>query len=260
MAAQSSFHGPFDLTGRVALVTGGNGGIGLGMARGMARAGASLVIAARNAGKTAAAVEELTALGVPCEALEVDVADAAACRAMVEAARARFGRLDILVNNAGIARGGRPETMSLEDWSAVLQTNLTAAMIASQAAHPIMQAQGRGKIINIGSMYAIFGAPFVPAYAASKGGIIQLTRSLAAAWAADNIQVNAILPGWITTEMTAGAKGSQSFSDNIVGRTPAGRWGEPEDFEGPAVFLASAASDFVTGASLNVDGGFAISG
>jgi 2-deoxy-D-gluconate 3-dehydrogenase len=251
---------PFDLTGRVALITGGNGGIGLGMARGMAKAGASLVIAARNAEKTAAAVAELTALGAACEALLVDVADPAACHEMAQAALGWFGRLDILVNNAGIARGGRPETTSLEDWSAVLQTNLTAAMLASQAAHPIMKGQGGGKIINIGSMYAIFGAPFVPAYAASKGGIIQLTKSMAAAWAVDNIQVNAVLPGWITTEMTAGAKGSQSFSDNIVARTPAGRWGEPEDFEGPAVFLASAASDFVTGASLHVDGGFAISG
>jgi 2-deoxy-D-gluconate 3-dehydrogenase len=251
---------PFDLAGRVALVTGGNGGIGLGMARGMAKAGAAIMIAARNKEKTAAAVAELAALGAKAEALEVDVADAAACRAMVGTTKDRFGRLDILVNNAGIARGGRPEAMSLEDWSAVLQTNLTAAMIAAQAAHPIMKAGGGGKIINIGSMYAIFGAPFVPAYAASKGGIIQLTKSLAAAWARDNIQVNAVLPGWITTEMTAGAKGSQGFSDNIVARTPAGRWGEPEDFEGPAVFLASPASDFVTGSSLAVDGGFAISG
>jgi 2-deoxy-D-gluconate 3-dehydrogenase len=251
---------PFDLTGRVALVTGGNGGIGLGMARGMAKAGAAIMIAARNQQKTAAAVAELAALGAKVEALEVDVADPAACRAMVATTKDRFGRLDILVNNAGVARSGRPESMSLEDWSLVLQTNLTAAMVAAQAAHPLMQAQGRGKIINIGSMYAIFGAPFVPAYAASKGGIIQLTKSLAAAWACDNIQVNAVLPGWITTEMTAGAKGSQSFSDTIVARTPAGRWGEPKDFEGPAVFLASPASDFVTGSSLAVDGGFAISG
>jgi 2-deoxy-D-gluconate 3-dehydrogenase len=251
---------PFDLTGKVALVTGGNGGIGLGMARGMAKAGASLVIAARNREKTAAAVAELSALGAKVEALEVDVADPDACRSMVETTNARLGRLDILVNNAGIALGGLPQSISVADWSAVLQVNLTAAMIAAQAAHPIMKAQGGGKIINIGSMYAIFGGPFQPAYAAAKGGLVQLTKSQAAAWARHNIQVNVILPGWITTEMTAGAKGSQSFSDNIVGRTPAGRWGGPEDFEGPAVFLASAASDFVTGALLNVDGGFAISG
>jgi 2-deoxy-D-gluconate 3-dehydrogenase len=251
---------PFDLTGKVALVTGGNGGIGLGMACGMAKAGATIVIAARNGEKSIAAARELIALGARVEARTVDVADPAACREMVEQAAAHFGRLDILVNNAGIALGGLPQSISLADWSAVLQVNLTAAMIAAQAAHPIMKAQGGGKIINIGSMYAIFGGPFQPAYAAAKGGLVQLTKSQAAAWARHNIQVNVILPGWITTEMTAGAKGSQSFSDNIVGRTPAGRWGEPEDFEGPAVFLASAASDFVTGALLNVDGGFAISG
>jgi 2-dehydro-3-deoxy-D-gluconate 5-dehydrogenase len=253
--------GPFDLTGRVALITGGNGGIGLGMARGLAKAGARLVIAGRNARKNAAAVAELTALGAPSQALAVDVADAAACRAMVTDAHARFGRLDVLVNNAGIARGGPPQHTSLDDWNAVLQTNLTAVLVAAQAAHPLMKAQGGGKIINIGSMYSIFGAPLVPAYAASKGGLIQLTKSLAAAWARDNIQVNAILPGWIVTEMTDGARTSRAgFSDTIVARTPAGRWGQADDFEGPAVFLSSPASDFVTGASLPVDGGFAISG
>jgi 2-dehydro-3-deoxy-D-gluconate 5-dehydrogenase len=252
--------GAFDLTGRVALVTGGNGGIGLGMARGLAKAGAGLVIAGRNSEKNAAAAVELAALGAPCHALEVDVADEAACRAMVADAQAVFGRLDILVNNAGIARGGLPQSLTIADWNAVLQTNLTAVLIASQAAHPLMKAQGGGKIINIGSMYALFGAPFVPAYAASKGGLIQLTKSLAAAWARDNIQVNAVLPGWITTEMTRGARSAEAFDVGIVARTPAGRWGEPEDFEGPAVFLASPASDFVTGASLAVDGGFSISG
>jgi 2-deoxy-D-gluconate 3-dehydrogenase len=251
--------GPFDLTGRVALVTGGNGGIGLGMARGLAKAGASVVIAARNPTKNAEALAELTALGAPCRALEADVATEEGCRQMVAAGHAAFGRLDILVNNAGVARGGRPESMSLADWNLVLQTNLTAALVASQACHPIMKGAGGGKIINIGSMYALFGAARTAAYSASKGGLIQLTKSLAAAWAPDNIQVNAILPGWITTNMTRGAHGTP-FSDAIVARTPAGRWGEPDDFEGAAVFLSSPASDFVTGASLPVDGGFAISG
>ena len=253
--------GAFDLTGRVALVTGGNGGIGLGMARGLAKAGASLVIAARNPVKNVAAVAELTALGAPCQAIEVDVAEEAACRALPEQAKAAFGRLDILVNNAGIARGGLPQSISLDDWNAVLQTNLTAVMLLSQAAYPLLKAQGGGKIINIGSMYSVFGGPFQPAYAASKGAVVQLTKSLAAAWARSNIQVNAILPGWITTEMTDDARVSRpGFSDNIVGRTPAGRWGETGDFEGAAVFLASEASDFVTGATLAVDGGFSISG
>ena len=180
---------------------------------------------------------------------------------MPEQAKAAFGRLDILVNNAGIARGGLPQTISLDDWNAVLQVNLTAVMLVSQAAYPLMKAQGGGKVINIGSMYSVFGGPFQPAYAASKGAVVQLTKSLAAAWARSNIQVNAILPGWITTEMTDAARVSRpGLSDNIVARTPARRWGEPDDFEGAAVFLASPASDFVTGATLSVDGGFSISG
>jgi 2-deoxy-D-gluconate 3-dehydrogenase len=251
----------FDLAGRVALVTGGNGGIGLGIARGLAKAGATVVIAGRNAEKNAAALAELKALGATADALQVDVADEAACRAMVAAVNARFGRLDVLVNNAGVARRTRPETMSLEIWNGILATNLTAVLVASQAAHPVMQAGGGGKIINIGSMYSIFGAPYVSAYAVSKGGVVQLTKSLAAAWAADNIQVNVILPGWIDTDMTRPARtGSAEFSDAVVARTPAGRWGAVEDFEGPAVFLASPASDFVTGATIAVDGGYSITG
>ncbi|HTX50431.1 MAG TPA: glucose 1-dehydrogenase [Caulobacteraceae bacterium] len=251
----------FDLEGRVALVTGGNGGIGLGMALGLAAAGASVVIAARNPAKNAAAIEALEAVGARCGALEVDVADEAACRAMAAAAKDRFGRLDILVNNAGIARRRRPEAMSVADWNAVLQVNLTAALVAAQGAYPLMKNAGGGKIINIGSMYSLFGAPYVSAYAASKGAIVQLTKSLAAAWAADDIQVNAILPGWIDTDMTRPARtGSAEFDAAVVARTPAARWGEPADFAGPAVFLASAASDFITGASLIVDGGYSITG
>lgn len=253
--------GAFDLTGKVALVTGGNGGIGLGMARGLAGAGAAVVIAGRDEAKNARAVAELASLGAAAQALRVDVADEAACRAMVSAAAERFGRLDILVNNAGVARRRRPEIMSLEDWRSVLDVNLTGALVAAQGAYPLMKAQGGGKIINIASMYALFGAPYVSAYAASKGALVQLTKSLAAAWAEDNIQVNAILPGWIDTDMTHGAKtGAPDFDAAIVARTPAGRWGDPADFAGPATFLASPASDFVTGASLVVDGGYSITG
>jgi 2-deoxy-D-gluconate 3-dehydrogenase len=253
--------GGFDLSGRVALVTGGNGGIGLGMARGLAGAGANVVVAGRNGAKNAAAVAELEALGAAAAALEVDVADEAACRAMAEVAKDRFGRLDILINNAGIARRRRPEAMGVADWNAVLQVNLTAGLVAAQGAYPLMKAQGGGKIINIGSMYSLFGAPYISAYAASKGAIVQLTKSLAAAWAADNIQVNAILPGWIDTDMTRPARtGAPEFDAAVVARTPAARWGDPADFAGPAVFLASAASDFVTGASLVVDGGYSITG
>src|SRR5579864_1471392 len=254
-------NGAFDLSGRVALVTGGNGGIGLGIARGLAKAGATVVIAGRNAEKNAEALAALQALGGTAGAIQVDVADEAACRAMVADVNARFGRFDILVNNAGVARRTRPETMSLEIWNTILATNLTAVLVASQAAHPLMKAGGGGKVINIGSMYSIFGAPYVSAYAVSKGGVVQLTKSLAAAWAADNIQVNVILPGWIDTDMTRPARtGSAEFSDGVVARTPAGRWGEIGDFEGPAVFLASPASDFVTGAVLAVDGGYSITG
>jgi 2-deoxy-D-gluconate 3-dehydrogenase len=253
--------GAFDLTGKVALVTGGNGGIGLGMARGLAGAGAAVVIAGRDEAKNERAVAELEGLGAAAHALRVDVADEAACRAMVGAAAERFGRLDILVNNAGVARRRRPEIVSLEDWRAVLDVNLTGALVAAQGAYPLMKAQGGGKIINIASMYALFGAPYVSAYAASKGALVQLTKSLAAAWAADHIQVNAILPGWIDTDMTHGAKtGAPDFDAAVVARTPAGRWGDPADFAGPAVFLASPASDFVTGASLVVDGGYSITG
>jgi 2-deoxy-D-gluconate 3-dehydrogenase len=251
----------FDLTGRVALVTGGNGGIGLGMARGLAEAGAAVLVAGRNAAKNSEAVAALTAMGAKAAALEVDVADEDACRAMAGVAAERFGRLDILVNNAGIARRRRPEAMSVADWNAVLQVNVTAALVAAQGAYPLMKAAGGGKIINIGSMYSLFGAPYISAYAASKGAIVQLTKSLAAAWAADRIQVNAILPGWIDTDMTRPARtGAPDFDAAVVARTPAARWGDPADFAGPAVFLASAGSDFVTGASIVVDGGYSITG
>ena len=251
----------FDLTGRVALITGGNGGIGLGMARGLARAGATVMIAGRNAEKNGAAIADLKALGATCDAMTVDVADEDACRAMPEAVKAKFGRLDILINNAGIAHTGRPQKMTMTDWNAVMQTNVTSVFVACQAAYPIMKVDGGGKIINIGSIYSLFGAPINAAYSTSKGAIVQLTKSLAAAWATDNIQVNAILPGWIDTDMTRTARTSPTaFNDNVLNRTPVGRWGVIDDLEGPAEFLASSASDFVTGASLAVDGGFSVSG
>jgi 2-deoxy-D-gluconate 3-dehydrogenase len=247
----------FDLAGRVALVTGGNGGIGLGCAQGLADAGARVVIAARNADKAAAALKSLGPLG---EFVPLDVTDEAACRAAIADVAARHGRLDVLVNNAGVSVAKPPQHLTMADWNAVIGANLTAAFVCSQAAYAPMKAAGGGKIINIGSMYSIFGNWYSAAYSASKGGLVQLTKSLAVAWAKDNIQVNAILPGWIETEMTAGAKASPEFDTATVARTPAGRWGAPEDFAGPAVFLASAASDFVTGHSLAVDGGFAVQG
>jgi 2-deoxy-D-gluconate 3-dehydrogenase len=251
----------FDLSGRVALLTGGNGGIGLGMAKGFAEAGAAVVIAARRAEKTEAALAALKGVGAKAEFVAVDVADEASVRAMAAAATERFGRLDILVNNAGMAIRKRPEDYTPADWHEVMETNLSGAFFCAQAAYPALKRSGRGKIINIGSMMSIFGAAYAPAYAASKGGIVQLTKALATAWAADNIQVNAVLPGWIDTELTRAARQQvEGLHDRVVARTPAARWGVAEDFAGIAVFLASAASDFVTGAAITVDGGYSVQG
>jgi 2-dehydro-3-deoxy-D-gluconate 5-dehydrogenase len=205
-------------------------------------------------------VAALRERGGTAEAVTVDVAEETSCRAMVAAAVEAFGRLDILVNNAGISIGKQPEEMTLVEWNTVLATNLTSAFISAQAAYPNMKAQGSGKIINIGSMFSLFGGKFVSAYGASKGGIVQLTKSLATAWAADNIQVNAVLPGWIDTDLTRRTRERPESNDTVLRRTPAGRWGTPRDLAGIAVFLASAASDFVTGAAIPVDGGFASQG
>jgi 2-dehydro-3-deoxy-D-gluconate 5-dehydrogenase len=251
----------FDLSGRVAIVTGGNGGIGLGMARGLAQARAAVLIAGRDAKKNDAAVKELTALGAKAASITADLAFDAGCRAVIKEAVSHFGRLDILVNNAGINIRKRPEAYSVADWHQVLDTNLTSAFTLSQAAYPEMKRAGRGKIINTGSMMSIFGASFAAPYAASKGGIVQLTKALATAWASDNIQVNAVLPGWIDTNLTRNARQQvEGLHERVLARTPAGRWGDPADFAGIAVFLASPASDFVTGAAIPVDGGFSSQG
>jgi 2-dehydro-3-deoxy-D-gluconate 5-dehydrogenase len=251
----------FDLKGRVAVVTGGNGGIGLGMAKGLGSAGARVAIAARNAEKSRAAVETLARLGAEAIAVQVDVADEASVEAAIASVVDRLGRLDVLVNNAGINVRKQPQDYTLAEWRSVIDTNLTSAFLCSRAVYPLMKAAGGGKIINIGSMMSIFGTAFVAAYSASKGGIVQLTKSLAAAWARDNIQVNAVLPGWIDTELTRNARRQiPGLNDSVLRRTPAGRWGEMDDMAGIAVFLAAPASDFVTGTAIPVDGGFAIQG
>ena len=248
----------FDLGGRVAIVTGGNGGIGLGMATGLANAGATLLIAGRNAAKNAAAVKQLQALGAKAASFEGDLTEQAACKALIAAALDEFGRLDILINNAGINVRKQPQEYTLEEWNSVLHINLTSAFLCSQAAYPAMVKAGGGKIINIGSMLSIFGAAFAGPYSASKGGMVQLTKSLATAWAKDKIQVNAVLPGWIDTELTRAArKELPGLHESVLKRTPAGRWGDPADFGGIAVFLASGAADFITGAAIAVDGGYA---
>src|SRR5437773_12177237 len=249
---------PFDLTGKAALVTGGNGGIGLGMAQGLAAAGAKLAIAGRDEKKNAAAAK---ALGGRAISIKVDLRDENACRAAVDQAAQKLGRLDILVNNAGTNIRKAPQDYTLEEWRLVLDTNLTGAFVAAQTAYPHMKRAGGGKIVNIGSMMSLFGASFAAPYGASKGGIVQLTRSLASAWAKDNIQVNAVLPGWIDTALTRRARTEvDGLHERVLARTPAGRWGTPEDLAGIAVFLASPAPDFITGTAIPVDGGFAAQG
>ena len=251
---------PFDLSGKSAIVTGGNGGIGLGIATALADAGASVCIAGRNSEKNESARAKLESSGASVIAVSCDVNDAADIEATIDAATTAFGGVDILVNNAGISALNVPEAMTDEEWQSVIDTNLTSVFKFSRAAHGALVQAGGGKIINIGSMYSLFGFPLLPNYGASKGGVIQLTKSLAAAWAPANIQVNAILPGWIKTDMTAtlGDEEFAEFAAEIITRTPAGRFGEPEELGGTAVYLASAASDFVTGQTVAVCGGYSI--
>jgi 2-dehydro-3-deoxy-D-gluconate 5-dehydrogenase len=254
-------HQMFDLSGKVAIVTGGNGGIGLGLARGLANGGADIAIVGRNDAKSKAAVDDIAARGVKAIAIAADVTDKAAVARMVERVAAELGRIDILVNNAGINVRKPPHVLEIDEWESVIDTNLTSAFLCSKAAYPAMKAAGGGKVINIGSMMSIFGASFTPAYAASKGGIVQFTRACACAWASDNIQANAILPGWIDTDLTKRARVEvPGLNERVLARTPAARWGVIDDFAGIAVFLSSSASDFVTGTAIPVDGGFSIQG
>jgi 2-dehydro-3-deoxy-D-gluconate 5-dehydrogenase len=251
----------FDLTGRVAIVTGGNGGIGLGMARGLAQAGAAVVIAGRDKAKNAKATAELREAGARAMDVVAEVTQEASCRSLVSTAVRAFGRLDVLVNNAGTNIRKQPQEYTLAEWNSVLATNLSSAFTCAQAAYPELRRTGSGKIINIGSMMSIFGAAFTAPYAASKGGIVQLSKALATAWATDNIQVNAVLPGWIDTDLTRRARAEVGgLHERVLARTPTGRWGVPDDLAGIAVFLASPASDFVTGTAIPVDGGYSIQG
>jgi 2-deoxy-D-gluconate 3-dehydrogenase len=248
---------PFDLTGKIALVTGGNGGIGLGIAQGFAQAGAQVAIVGRNAEKNAAAIQ---ALGGKALALVADVNDGAQVKRMVADVVRHFGGLDILVANAGINIRKPPQDYSMEEWHRIVDSNLTSVFECCLAAYPEMKRRGGGKIVTIGSMTSIFGFDVGPVYAATKGGVVQLTKSLGAAWAKDNIQVNSILPGFIDTALTRKAREViPGMHERVEGRTPARRWGRPEDLAGAAVYFSSRASDFVTGTALPVDGGFSSS-
>ena len=249
----------FGLAGRAAFVTGGNGGIGLGIAEGLAMAGASVAIAARDRSKTDRAVESMSESGSEAIGLEIDVADEDSVSDAVNAAVEQFGRLDILVNNAGIAVRNQPQDYSANDWDQVLDINLKGTFLCARAAYPHMVEAGGGSIVNIGSMTSIFGSDWVSSYSASKGGVVQLTRSLAIAWAGKGIRVNTILPGWIRTELTSGYWTNPDNQDRLAlinRRIPAGRWGEPVDLAGLAVFLAGDASAYVTGTAIPVDGGY----
>jgi 2-dehydro-3-deoxy-D-gluconate 5-dehydrogenase len=250
----------FDLTDRVAIVTGGNGGIGLGIAQGLVECGARVVVSGRNAEKSAAAVKQLNAIreeaAIP---IECDVTDPDQVKSLVSQTVDRLGGLHIMVCNAGIGIRKRPEEYTLDEYHQIMNTNMTAVFLCCQAAYFPMRDGGGGKIINIGSMASFLGHPYGPIYAASKGGVVQWTRSLAVAWAEQNIQVNSILPGWIETELTMGARRYlPDLEQRVLRRTPAGRWGKPYDLAGLACFLAAPASDYVTGAAIPIDGGYSI--
>jgi 2-deoxy-D-gluconate 3-dehydrogenase len=247
----------FDLRGKVALVTGGNGGIGLGIARGLAQAGAHVAIAGRNADKHAAAIAELEELGGQAISIIADVTDADDVKRMVAETVERLGGLDILIANAGMNIRKAPQDYTIEEWNLIVNTNLTSVFTCCQAVYPEMLRRGGGKIVTIGSMTSLFGFGVASIYAATKGGVVQLTQSLAMAWGKDNIQVNSILPGWIETDLNKAVReGPGGLRERIVQRTPAGRWGKPGELAGAAVFFSSRASDFVTGTALPVDGGF----
>jgi 2-deoxy-D-gluconate 3-dehydrogenase len=248
----------FSLDKKVAIVTGGNGGIGKGIASTFASAGADVAIVGRNSKKTDAAVNEIKeAFSVRVLGLQADVTDEKAVDQMTADVLQELGAIDILVNNAGINIRKMPQDYTLAEWDQIMAGNLTSAFLCSKCVYPTMKAAGSGKIINIGSMATLFGGAKLGPYSASKGGIVQFSRSLASAWAEDNIQVNAILPGWIDTALTRQArKDISGLNEKVLARTPSGRWGEPRELGGAAVFLASPASDFITGVALPVDGGF----
>jgi 2-deoxy-D-gluconate 3-dehydrogenase len=248
----------FDLTGRVAVVTGGNGGIGRGIALGLAEAGAAVALFGRNQEKNQRVLSELKAIGIPSVALRVDVTDRDGLEPALKAVESDLGAVSILINNAGnVSLSGGVLQEEPEDWDHVIETQLNAVFLLSKLAARSMLRHGGGKIINIGSMYSFFGSGLVPSYSAAKGAIIQLTKSMAIELAPHNIQVNAIAPGWIETDMTVPVQ-ALPLNDEILARTPAGRWGQPEEIAGTAVYLASRASDFVTGTTIRVDGGYAI--
>jgi NAD(P)-dependent dehydrogenase (short-subunit alcohol dehydrogenase family) len=249
----------FHLDGHVALVTGGNGGIGLGMARGLARAGARIAIWGRDSTKNAAAVAELEALGAEAAAFVVDVSIEEQVAGAMGETLTRFGRVDSAFANAGVGVAAPFTSMSMSQWNAVVDVNLVGAFLTfREASRHMVERGGGGKLVGVASIGAMHGMPRQAQYSASKAGLCAMIRSLAVELARHGIQANAILPGWIETDMTVAARSFDKLRETVVHRTPARRWGRPEDFEGIAVYLASRASDFHTGDTLRVDGGYAV--
>ena len=249
----------FDLTGKVAIITGGNGGLGLGIAKGLASEGCSVVLVGRNQEKIDRAVAELSALDAKAIGVKADVSKEDDVNRMVAETVEQLGHIDILVNNAAISWGVNPESLSLEQWNEFIAIDLTASFLCAKACYPEMVKAGGGKIINIGSAITKKGMGKLVHYAAAKGGMDHMTQSLAKAWGKDNIQVNAILPGLVHTEMMP-CMGPDKIgpTDYIVNKTPAQRFGMPDDFEGLSILLSSQASNFITGSIIVADGGMTL--
>ncbi len=246
----------FRLDGKVAVVTGASRGLGQAMAVGLAEAGADIVVASTNATNLTDTVQAIRQLGRKVLPLTCNVADAADVTAAVKSTLDEFGTIDILLNNAGTIRRAPAAEYSDEDWDIVLDTNLNGLFRFCRAAGQIMLEKKSGKIINVASLLSFSGGITVPAYAASKGGVAQLTKALANEWAKDNVQVNAIAPGYFETDNTAALRENEVRNTAISARIPAGKWGKPDDLKGAAIFLASAASDYVNGHIMLVDGGW----
>jgi NAD(P)-dependent dehydrogenase (short-subunit alcohol dehydrogenase family) len=250
---------PFDLTGKTAVVTGGNRGIGLGLAQGLARAGANISLWARDAASSAAAAESLAEHGGEIQTVRCDVSASDQVGAATQQTLERFGRIDAGFANAGFGEAADPLKLELDDFHRVLATNLDGVFLCFQAwGRHMAEREGGGKLIAISSISALFGTPLQPHYAASKGGVEALVRAYATRLARYDIQANAVQPGWIVTDATAPAVANERFSETVVRRIPARRWGDPEDLAGIAVYLASDASHYHTGDTLRIDGGYTI--
>jgi 2-deoxy-D-gluconate 3-dehydrogenase len=251
----------FDLSEKVAVITGGASGIGLGIAQGMVTAGARVALIGRDPEKGRAALASLPNGSASGLFIQADITNSGECVKAIDRAERHFGNLHILVNNAGMNVRKQGHELSVEDWYRIIDTNLSGAHYCAQAIHGAFARSGGGKIVNIGSMLSLFGTTYGSAYAASKGGIVQLGKAWAVEWAPDNIQVNTLLPGWIETELTAEAKRLfPDLEESVLSRTPQRRWGKPQDLAGIAVALCSSECDFVTGAVIPVDGGYSVQG